>query len=324
VNKKVWILDDKELTHDSEFDIYKKHGIEWRWTTTTDYHHDLQEFGKDADVVVTQVGYPMDDPLIKQLEACKAILTFGMGFNNVNLALARQLDIDVCHVPDYCLDEVADHTLALMLASIRKLHQHDRSVKEGKWNPVLTQPVRRLKNTVIGLYGFGRIARKVAKRLRPFGSTIMAYDAYVPEDVFEEYHVEKVDFATLLRSSNVLSLHVPLTPETKGSLDYVHLRTLPQDATVINTCRGGVINEQDLLQLMKEGHISGVGLDVLEIEPPREDNILISDERTIISPHAAYFSVEAEEELQIRTAENALRVMNGEQPYHIVNDTSFE
>ncbi|RYG73187.1 C-terminal binding protein [Lentibacillus lipolyticus] len=322
INKKVWILDDKGLTHDVELAVYKQNEIEWKVTATKEtkgFEEDLSAFGQHADAVVTQVGFPCDEELIKQLTHCKAIFTFGMGFNNVNLEVARQHGIHVCHVPDYCLEEVADHTLALALTSMRKLHLYNRSVKKGEWNPVFMTPVHRMSNTVIGLYGFGRIARKVAERLKAFGSELIAYDEYVPESVFKDYSVKKVDFDSLLEQSNVLSLHVPLTPETRNSLDYGRLSKLPKHAIIINTCRGGIINEQDLLRLIREKHISCAGLDVLEEEPPAEGNELIYNEDVVISPHAAYFSMEAEKELQVRTAENVVRIMNKEKPLHIVN-----
>lgn len=319
INNKVWILDNQGLTHDAEIKMYIDNQIEWRWTETKNYEKDLIEFGQYADVIVTQVGYPCDEALIKQLRHCKAILTFGMGFNNVDLAFARKYGIDVCHVPEYCLDEVADHTLALLLSSVRQINHYDRTVKQGDWNSIAPTNIRRMNQLTVGLYGFGRIARKVTERLRAFGTKIIASDAYVPPSVFEEYDVEQVSFETLLDTSNILSLHVPLTDETKNSLAYQQLKKLPKHARIVNTCRGGIINETDLLRLIQEDHLAGAALDVLRKEPPTSENELIRQEKTIITPHAAYYSIEAEEELQAQTAENVLRVMKQEKVMNIVN-----
>jgi len=319
VNNKVWILDDQGLTHDAEIKMYEDNQIEWKWTETKDYQADLINFGQYADVVVIQVGYPCDESLIKQLQHCKAILAFGMGFNNVDLAVAREYGIDVSHVPEYCLDEVADHTLALLLASSRQINHYDRTVKQGNWNSVAPTSIHRMNHLTVGLYGFGRIARKVAERLNAFGLNIIASDAYVPASVFDEYGVKQVSFETLLDTSHILSLHVPLNAETRNSLNYTQLKKLPKHARIINTCRGGIINEADLLLLLQEDHLAGAALDVLAEEPPTNANELIKHERTIISPHAAYFSLEAEIELQTQTAENVLRVMNHETLKNIVN-----
>lgn len=319
VNNKVWILDDQGLTHDAEIKIYEENDIEWKWTEKKDYQADLINFGQYADVVVIQVGYPCDKAFIKQLQHCKAILAFGMGFNNVDLAVAREYGIDVSHVPEYCLDEVADHTLALLLSSARQINHYDKTVKQGHWSPVAPTSIHRMNQLTVGLYGFGRIARKVAARLNAFGVNIIASDAYVPVAVFNEYGVKQVSFETLLDNSHILSLHVPLNSETRNSLNYKQLKKLPKHARIINTCRGGIINEADLLLLLQEDHLAGAALDVLAEEPPTNANELITHERTIISPHAAYFSLEAEEELQTQTAENVLRVMNQETLNNIVN-----
>ncbi|MBO1002729.1 C-terminal binding protein [Pseudogracilibacillus auburnensis] len=317
---KVWILDDEGLTHDKEFEVYREHNIEYKVTTKTNFDKDLEEFGVNTDAVVAQVGFPCDANLISRLEKCKALFTFGMGFNHVDLEAAAKKGIYVCNMPDYCVQEVSDHTIALSLTLLRKLFSYNKNVKEGIWNPTDTQPIYRLSNTVIGLFGFGQIAREVVKRFIPFGVKIIAHDKYVEEAIFEEYGVTSVDFDTLLQQSNLLSLHVPLTDETRNILNYEKMKSLPKGAIIVNTCRGGIIQEEDLVKLLKEKHLSGAGLDVLTIEPPNKENEFLSIEETIITPHAAYFSIEAEEELQTRTAQNVVRVVNGEKPKHIVNN----
>ena len=316
---KVWILDDEGLSHEKEFEIYEQHHIEYRVTTKASFEKDLKEFGKEAIAVVCQVGFPIDSELINELTNCKVICSFGMGFNQIDLQAATDKNIYVCNVPDYCAEEVADHTLALSLSLLRRLFHYNKNVKNGIWDPTDTEPIHRLSNIVIGLLGFGQIARNVAQKFKAFGVTIIAYDKFVDDKVFEEYGVTRVSFEELLERSNLLSLHVPLTDETRNMLNYEQLKKLPKGAFVVNTCRGGVIVEDDLVKLIKEKHISGAGLDVLLSEPPEKDHELLQLDEVIITPHAAYFSIEAEEQMQRETAWNVVRVVQNETPKNIVN-----
>lgn len=316
---KVWILDDEGLSHEKEFEIYEQHHIEYRVTTKASFEKDLEEFGKEAIAVVCQVGFPIDSELINELTNCKVICSFGMGFNQIDLQAASDKNIYVCNVPDYCAEEVADHTLALSLSLLRRLFHYNKNVKNGIWDPTDTEPIHRLSNTIIGLLGFGQIARNVAQKFKAFGVTIIAYDKFVDDKIFEEYGVTRVSFDELLERSNLLSLHVPLTDETRNMLNYEQLKKLPKGAFVVNTCRGGVIVEDDLVKLIKEKHISGAGLDVLLSEPPEKDHELLQLDEVIITPHAAYFSIEAEEQMQRETAWNVVKVVQNESPKNIVN-----
>lgn len=316
---KVWILDDEGLSHEKEFEIYEQHHIEYRVTTKASFEKDLEEFGKEAIAVVCQVGFPIDSELINELTNCKVICSFGMGFNQIDLQAASDKNIYVCNVPDYCAEEVADHTLSLSLSLLRRLFHYNKNVKNGIWDPTDTEPIHRLSNTIIGLLGFGQIARNVAQKFKAFGVTIIAYDKFVDDKIFEEYGVTRVSFDELLERSNLLSLHVPLTDETRNMLNYEQLKKLPKGAFVVNTCRGGVIVEDDLVKLIKEKHISGAGLDVLLSEPPEKDHELIQLDEVIITPHAAYFSIEAEEQMQRETAWNVVKVVQNESPKNIVN-----
>lgn len=317
---KVWILDDEGLSHEKEFEIYEQNEIEYRVTTKASFEKDLEEFGKDAVAIVCQVGFQIDSELISKLENCKAICSFGMGFNQIDLDAAAEKNIYVTNVPNYCAEEVADHTVALSLSLLRRIYHYKQKVKNGIWDPTDTEPIHRLSHTVIGLLGFGQIARNVAQKLKGFGVKIIAHDRFVDEKVFEEYGVTSVSFEELLRQSHLLSLHVPLTKETRHMLNYENLKKLPKGAFIVNTCRGGVIVEEDLVKVIKEKHLSGAALDVLEKEPPEKDNELLKLDEVIITPHAAYFSIEAEEQMQRETAMNVVRVVNNEKPINIVNN----
>ncbi|MGM8212271.1 C-terminal binding protein [Virgibacillus sp. W0430] len=315
---KVWIIDDAGLTHDKEFEVYERHGIEYKLSTASTFEKDKAEFGIYADALVAQVAFQVTDELLRELENCKAIFTFGMGFNHVDVQAAAKRGITVSNLPDYCVEEVCDHTLALCLTLLRRLPAYNKKAKQGKWDPTDTAPIHRLSSTVIGLLGFGKIAREVAKRLKPFGVKIIAHDRYADEAAFEAYGVTPVELDELLTQSHLVSLHVPLTEETKNMLNYEKMKLLPKGALIVNTCRGGVIVEEDLVRLIKEKHISGAGLDVLLEEPPNLNNELLKLEEVIITPHAAYLSEEAEEELQVRTAENVVRSIEGKEPHYII------
>jgi len=315
---KVWILDDEGLAHDKEFEIYEKNNIEYRLTTRASFKKDLQAFGRKTDAIVAQVGFQVSAPFIRKLNNCKVICTFGMGFNHVDLNAAKERNIYVCNVPDYCAEEVSDHTLALSLTLLRRLFAYNKKVKSGVWDPTDTEPIHRLSETVVGLLGFGQIARLVAHKFNAFGVKLIAYDKFVDENVFKQYEVTSVSLDELLEQSHLLSLHVPLTEETRHLLDEEKLRKLPKGAIIINTCRGGVVDENALAKLLKAKHLSGGGIDVLEEEPP-QDNELVQLEETIITPHAAYYSMEAEEQMQIETAMNVVRSIRNEKPKNIVN-----
>ncbi|MEI3613432.1 C-terminal binding protein [Pseudogracilibacillus sp. SO30301A] len=316
---KVWILDDEGLNHEKEIKMYKQHNIGYKITTKDTFEKDLDNYGKLADAIVAQVGFQCPAELINKLEQCKIICTFGMGFNNVDLEAAKARNIYVCNIPDYCAEEVSDHTLALSLSMLRKLFTYNKKVKGGIWNPTDSEPIHRLSHTIVGLLGFGQIARKVANRFEAFGVKLIAHDKFVDEDVFKQFGVTSVSLDELLEQSNLLSLHVPLTKETKNLLDEERMRKLPKGAIIINTCRGGIIDEEALATLIKEKHLSGAGLDVLLQEPPKKSNELLQLEEAIITPHAAYYSVEAEEQMQTETALNVIRVIQNEQPKNIVN-----
>lgn len=317
---KVWILGNEGFNHDKEISLYQKANVEYKITTKETYSEDLQIFGKHADAIVAQVDYPCNAELIEQLHACKVICTFGIGFNHVDLKAAKNQGIYVCNAPDYCKEEVADHTLALSLTILRRIFNYNKQVKKGVWDPTNTEPIHRLSHTVVGLLGFGQIARMVAERFKGFGVTIIAHDQFVDEDVFEQYGVTSVSLNELLEKSNLLSLHIPLTTETKNLLDKEKMSKLSKGAMIVNTCRGGIIDEAALATLIISGHISLAGIDVLEQEPPEERNPLIGLDEVIITPHAAFKSVESELQIQKDIAENVMRAIRGENPFHVVND----
>jgi D-3-phosphoglycerate dehydrogenase len=251
----VWILDDEWTDHGLEKEIYEMHGLEMRVTRSETLTVDLPKYAPYADGVVAQVGFPCQADLIRELDSCKVIAISGVGYNHVDLDAATDKGIYVANIPDYCTDEVSDFTIALMLNITRRLGTYFETVKRGYWNPLAVLPIYRLREQTIGLLGYGRIGSRVAEKLKPFGARIIACD--INPSVFKKADVIPVTLEELLSQANILSLHVPITPLTDNLLTRNYLGRLPQGAYIINTSRGGIINEKDLQELLEEGRLAG-------------------------------------------------------------------
>lgn len=311
----VWILDDEWTDHSMELAIYEQNGFNVKITRSENLTEDIEKYASHADGVVAQIGFPCGSELIERLDNCKIIAISGVGYNHVDIEAASTRGIYVANVPDYCVEEVSDHTVALMLFLTRRLGMYREKVRQGGWDPLDIPTIHRLQEQTIGLLGFGRIARRVAEKVKPFGARIIAHDGYVDDDVVKQRGVHPVSLEELLEQSNILSLHVPLTEETKNLLNRERLSKLPQGAYIVNTCRGGIIDERALQAAIEEGHIAGAGLDVLTVEPPSPDHPLFRMEEVIVTPHSSYISEEAVAELKRRTCETVIKGVQGKVPY---------
>lgn len=273
---------------------------------------------RDADAVISQMS-PLDAPVMDGLERCQVIVRYGVGVDNLDVASATRNGIAVCNVPDYCTDDVADHTLTLMLGLIRKLPFAIDYLRAGNWNHNPLRPIRRLSSLTLGIYGFGRIARAVAERAKAFGFTLIAHDPFVPAPVFEAAGVESVDADALLERSDVLALHMPLTDDTRGLLRRETLMKMRKGALIVNTARGGLINTNELIEVLDGGHIGGAALDVLDQEPILADHPLWQRKNVFMTGHLAWYSEEALRQLQRSVGEECARVLRGETPRNVVN-----
>ena len=287
-----------------------------------DYHckteEEVIEAARDADVLIVQFA-PITKRVIESLEHCKLIVRYAIGVDNIDVSAASEKGIYVANVPDYSLDEVSNHAIALLMACARKLPSLASLVKEGKWDYSLVKPLYRMEGKVLGLVGLGRIPALVAKKMAGFGMRMIAYDPYMPAETAKELGVELVDFETLLAESDYISVHCPLNGETRHLFDYDKFKKMKRTAFIINTARGGVICEEDLIKALKEGEIAGAGIDVCEKEPIDPDSPLLKMEQAIVTPHVAWYSEEAVKSLQKKVAEEAVRVLSGEKPLHPVN-----
>ncbi len=257
--------------------------------------------------------------VIAGLRRCRIIARYGIGVDNVDLVAASRAGILVTNVPDYCVDEVSDHALALLLALARQLVRADRAVKDGTWDVRPHAGIRRLRGQTVGLLGFGKIARALASKVQALGMRLLTYDPYLDAGPVAHYGAQAVGLDRLLAEADVLSIHVPLTPETRGLVGERELARMKPTAFLLNTSRGGIVDEKALAGALEAGRLAGAALDVLSEEPPPLDHPLRRAPNAILTPHLAFYSRESMVELQTKAAEEIARALRGEPPRSPVN-----
>lgn len=273
---------------------------------------------RDASVlVVSQAAIPGE--LCAAARHLVGIVRTGIGLDTVDIPGATRHGVCVAHVPDFCYDEVADSTWTLLLAVMRKVLQADRQVRAGRWSPSALLPMRRLQGQVLGLVGFGHIARKVTERGRAFGVRIIAADPYVDAGAMKQQGVEKVSLEDLFSRADIISLHTPLTDETRALIGAHAFARMKPGAILINTSRGGVVDEAALIAALQSGRLGGAGLDVLQREPPVADNPLLRMENVVLTPHYASTTVEALEDLAQKVSRQVIQLLRGEWPTYLAN-----
>jgi D-3-phosphoglycerate dehydrogenase / 2-oxoglutarate reductase len=279
---------------------------------------DILAVARDADAILVTYAKLSGD-LLRQLTKCKAIGRFGLGVDNIDLPAAKVCGIAVNYVPDYCLREVSDHAMALLLALARKVTQANTLVQSGRWEVPPLVPLRRLEGQVLGLIGFGNIPRALAPKAKAFGLKVLTHDPYVAKDVLETAGVEGVSFDDLLARSDFVSVHAPLLPATRGLMNAAAFAKMKKGAYLINTARGPLVDEQALIAALDSGHLGGAALDVVTTEPLAKDSPLIGRDNVILTPHTAFYSVEALEELQTKCASDVARVLSGEKAVYPIS-----
>jgi len=278
---------------------------------------DILAVARDADaVLVTYAKLPGE--LLKELTRCKVIGRFGLGVDNIDIATAAQLGITVTYVPDYCLREVSDHAVALLLALARKITFSNSLVQSGRWEVSPIVPLRRLEGQVLGLIGFGNIPRALAPKAKALGLKVITHDPYLPADVAKAFGVESTSFEDLLNRSDFVSIHAPLLPATRGLMNAAAFARMKQGAFLVNTARGPLIDESALVAALDSGRLAGAALDVVAAEPLASDSPLLGRSNVVLTPHTAFYSVEALEELQTKCASDVARVLSGEAPVYPV------
>lgn len=289
-------------------------GIDAELTVASGGIDDVLEIAADADAILnTYVAWDAD--AIERLEKCRIIARYGIGFDNVDLGAASEAGIVVTNVPDYSVEEVATHALALILATLRKIVSADESVRSGTWNVDNFRPIHRLSTLTVGLVGYGRIARQIAAPLAALGARIIAHDPYLEPgpDLPPLLGLEEV-----LAEADIVSLHLPLTDETRGFINAERIAGMKSGAILVNTSRGPLVDLGSLTDALVDGRLSGAGLDVFDIEPLDAGRIE-GIPNLIATPHMAYYSEEALAESQTKAATQVIKVLTGESPDYQVN-----
>jgi D-3-phosphoglycerate dehydrogenase len=279
---------------------------------------DLIELARDADAVISVLAR-ITPKVIDSLEKCRVIVRRGVGFDNVDIEAAATKGIPVANVTEHCIDDVADHTLALMLAMARRVVAANGQVKSGGWNYREFLPLPALRDYTLGLVGFGKIPRAVTERAKCFGMKIVTADPFVEPDSAAEYGVELVELEELLKTADIVSVHAPLTNETRGMFNRQTFDMMKPGVLFINTSRGPLVDEQALSEALKDGKIALAALDVMTSEPPKPDNPLLQLDNIVITPHIAWYSERSARVVGEKTAEEILRVFDGCFPKSLVN-----
>lgn len=279
----------------------------------------------DADAVMIYHYLSLDAETIESLEKCRIIVRPGVGYDNIDLEAAKRRGIPVCNVPDYGTEEVADSALAMALSLAREVHFLNRRLQaktDEPWSVEIAGSVPRLRGRTFGIVGLGRIGTAAAVRAKAFGFDVVFYDPYVPDGMDKALGIRRVfDLGELLGQANILSLHCPLTEETRGMIGEAEIAAMPTGGIVVNTARGGVLDTAAAVRALESGHLKGAGIDVLEVEPPGVDDPVVAawrdsghvaHERMILNPHSAFFCNEGEAEFRRKGALEVLRMLNGE------------
>lgn len=271
------------------------------------------------DVVGLLSFAPVTGTEIGQLPSLRVIATPSVGFDHIDLDAATRRGVWVCNVPDYCVEEMADHTLALLLSLVRGVVELDRSVRAGRWSHDAADALRRISDVTLGVIGFGRIGRALASRAQALSMEVVAYDPLVPKSEMTAAGVSPSSLEDLLRRCTAISLHAPLTAETRGLIGPAELALLPEGAYVVNAARAGLVDIDALLHALECGRLGGVALDVLEVEPSRDSPAPVAA-RLVVTPHAGWYSERAEKAVFRRAAESVRDALAGRRPEGALNE----
>ena len=279
----------------------------------------LAALAVDCDGIMTCFAQ-VTPAVVRAAERCRVISRYGVGVDNIAVDVATELGIPVTYVPDYCVDEVSDHVMALLLTWNRQVGFYDGMAKAGRWEGTPSpQPLTRLRGQTIGIVGFGRIGRAVADKARAFGLAALAYDPYLPSGAELPDGVTAASMDDLLAASDYVTVHTPLNDETRGLIGESAFQRMKPSAYLINCARGPIVDEPALCDALQSGQIAGAGLDVMESASPPADHPLFGMGNVIVTPHVAFLSQQSVLELEVRTARATVDVLRGRMPEFLVN-----
>lgn len=278
----------------------------------------ILEVAREADGLMVTYG-KLTAELIEQLEKCQVIARFGIGVDNIDIAAATKKGIVVTYVPDYCIDEVSDHAMAMLLSLIRKVPFSNQLVQSGRWEMPAVVPIGRIRGKTLGLVGFGNIPQLVAVKAQAFGINVIASDPFINPEIPKKKGVELVEFDELLARSDYVSIHAPLTPATENLFSTDAFSKMKSTAILVNTARGPLVDGDALSAALDAGQISAAALDVAPVEPLPGDSPLLNRDNLIFSPHTGFYSIDALDELQTKAARDVAAVLSGKDAVYPVN-----
>jgi D-3-phosphoglycerate dehydrogenase len=315
---KVVVTDHPFETLDTEAAILQPLGCELVARRQVPPPTELARLVADADHVLT-VFAPLNAGVIAAMQKVRVIVRYGVGVDNVDLEAARARGIPVCNVPDYCMDEVADHTLALILAVTRRVVTNCNQVRAGRWKLTAPAALKTLCDLTVGVLGLGRIGREVVRRLQGFRCRVLAHDPALTPDEIRNRGGEPAGFDDVLRQSDLLTLHCPATAQTRHLINREALAHMKPGAILINVARGALVDTVALEEALEQGRLAAAGLDVFDPEPPPADSGLLRRENVVASPHAAAVSAKAIAKLRTTAAGIVARAVRGEPLPNVVN-----
>jgi len=271
------------------------------------------EAARDADGLVVDTGVPVPAAVFDACESLDVVARAGTGVDNIDIAAADDAGVTVTNVPEYCTEEVSTHAVSLFLTLFRHVASHDRAIENGRWDWTDGRPIRRLSEQTVGFHSFGGIARRTAEKMAGFGCELIASDPYVDADEMAAYGVEKVSFETLLETADHISIHAPLTEETRHSFDRDAFERMRETAVLVNVGRGPIVDQPALRRALDAGEITAAGLDVLNEEPPTDSELAGRDD-VVVTPHAAFYSEDSLAALNESVARDVRDVIAGERP----------
>jgi D-3-phosphoglycerate dehydrogenase len=322
--KRFWIVDDEWEDYAAETKLLQEAhpGCEIRVSSEAN-RKDLDEFGSQADALICQIGVKVDRKLLEELKKCKIVSVYGAGFNNVDISAARDFGIDVTNVPGYCAEDLADYVIAAIYRHNLRLSYYSEHVGNGLWGAqAVKKRPRRISQQKLFIAGFGNNGRRLAEKAFGIGMKIMYYDYAESAEmtsVAQKTGAVRVSLEEGLASADVVSAHLALTDETKGFFSQKTFAKMKPGAHFINTSRGGIVNEPDLISAVKGGVIAAATLDVIINEPPKPDDPILHTENICVTPHISYLSEDSLLELKVRAARNASDIVLGKNIPEVVN-----
>ncbi len=301
---------EKEILKEAGF-TFEEHKIET--------NQDISHLVADADALLVQHN-KVGPKVVDSMKNCRIIVRYGVGYDNLDVKYAEKKGILCCNVPDYCIDEVSDHAIALLLNLARGITRYDRARSDEHFNFAVSRPVQNFRDMTVGIIGLGRIGKAAARKLGALGFKLLGVDPNVDDGTMYALGVKKTTLEEACHEADFITLHCILNEGTRHLFSSKEFGSMKKTACIINTARGPVIDEAALITALEEKKIAGAGLDVTEIEPIRHDNRLLKLDNVILTPHAAWYSEKSIIELKKRAAYEVVRVLKGEKPFNPVNN----